>query len=377
MNTNRYRLRFSVLLLFVTVLLCACQAQEDKKELAGFSCTGKQKLNYATQFSLEEYGEYDMITVVDGGRFLVVPKDKEIPKNLPKDVTVLKKPLNRTYLVSTSAMDLIQAASAIASIRLSGTKQDAWYIEEAKKAMEEGKIIYAGKYNAPDYEQILKEECNLAIENTMIYHNPEVKEKLESLGIPVFVERSSYEKHPLGRLEWIKVYGLLFDKEQEAADFFEKEMAKIEPVMKKENTKKSVACFYVTSNGIVNVRKPNDYIAKAIALAGGKYVPSTIESEEKNALSTMNMQMEDFYAAAKSADILLYNSTIGGEINNKKELLQKNPLFSDFLAVKNNKVYCITGDFFQKSTGIGDFMVDLGNVVRDSDKESKYIKKLR
>ena len=377
MNTNRYRLRFSVLLLFVTVLLCACQAQEDKKELAGLSCTGKQKLNYATQFSLEEYGEYDMITVVDGGRFLVVPKDKEIPKNLPKDVTVLKKPLNRTYLVSTSAMDLIQAASAIASIRLSGTKQDAWYIEEAQKAMEEGKIIYAGKYNAPDYEQILKEECNLAIENTMIYHNPEVKEKLESLGIPVFVERSSYEKHPLGRLEWIKVYGLLFDKEQEAADFFEKEMAKIEPVMKKENTKKSVACFYVTSNGIVNVRKPNDYIAKAIALAGGKYVPSTIESEEKNALSTMNMQMEDFYAAAKSADILLYNSTIGGEINNKKELLQKNPLFSDFLAVKNNKVYCITGDFFQKSTGIGDFMVDLGNVVRDSDKESKYIKKLR
>ena len=142
--------------------------------------------------------------------------------------------------------------------------------------------------------------------------------------------------------------------------------------------------YYVVNIKEYRVFKPDlqlietvDDIAKAIALAGGKYVPSTIDSEENNALSTMNMQMEDFYAAAKSADILLYNSTIGGEINNKKELLQKNPLFSDFLAVKNNKVYCITGDFFQKSTGIGDFMVDLGNVVRDSDKESKYIKKLR
>ena len=32
----------------------------------------------------------------------------------------------------------------------------------------------------------------------MIYHNPEVKEKLEEFGIPVLVEHSSYESHPLG-----------------------------------------------------------------------------------------------------------------------------------------------------------------------------------
>ena len=38
----------------------------------------------------------------------------------------------------------------------------------------------------------------------MIYHNPEVKEKLEEFGIPVLVEHSSYESHPLGRTEWVK-----------------------------------------------------------------------------------------------------------------------------------------------------------------------------
>ena len=53
----------------------------------------------------------------------------------------------------------------------------------------------------------------------MIYHNPEVKEKLEDLGIPVLVEMSSYESHPLGRLEWIRVYGLLTDREKEADEF--------------------------------------------------------------------------------------------------------------------------------------------------------------
>ena len=84
------------------------------------------------------------------------------------------------------------------SISLSGTKADGWYIDEAKEALESGAVSFAGKYNAPDYELILSKKCDLALESTMIYHNPEVKEKLEEFGIPVLVEHSSYESHPLG-----------------------------------------------------------------------------------------------------------------------------------------------------------------------------------
>ena len=70
--------------------------------------------------------------------------------------------------------------------------------------MEEGKIAYAGKYSAPDYETVLGSGCNLVIENAIIYHAPEVLEKLRSLGLPVLVELSSYESHPLGRMEWVR-----------------------------------------------------------------------------------------------------------------------------------------------------------------------------
>lgn len=79
--------------------------------------------------------------------------------------------------------------------------------------MQTGRIAYAGKYSAPDYERILTAECGLAVENTMIYHTPEVKEQLERFGIPVLVERSSYESSPLARMEWIKLYGILLGKE--------------------------------------------------------------------------------------------------------------------------------------------------------------------
>ena len=80
--------------------------------------------------------------------------------------------------------------------------------------MENGSILYAGKYSEPDYERIVSEGCGLAIENTMILHSPEVKEKLESFGIPVLVDHSSYEAHPLGRTEWIRLYGVLTGKEK-------------------------------------------------------------------------------------------------------------------------------------------------------------------
>ncbi len=57
-----------------------------------------------------------------------------------------------------------------------------------------------GNTMPPDYELILSKSCDLAIESTMIHHAPEVKEQLEQLGIPVLVERSSYEAIPSA--EW-------------------------------------------------------------------------------------------------------------------------------------------------------------------------------
>lgn len=146
-----------------------------------------------------------MITIVDNGRFLLVPEGVETPSDIPDDVVLLQQPLNQVYLVSSAVMDLVCEIGALPHVTYTATKQKDWYVAKAVKAMEDGELIYAGKYSAPDYELLLSGGCSFAVENTMITHNPEVKEKLEELGIKVMIERSSYEKHPLGRLEWIKL----------------------------------------------------------------------------------------------------------------------------------------------------------------------------
>lgn len=394
MNMNNKRWGFAVLIILCLglMLLSACgkavivNGKISSVNFEDLTITETCKLDYAKYFTIEKYGEYTLITI-EKDKYLVVPEDADVPYNTPDNMVILTQPLNKTYLVSTSVLDLINKIDAMGNVRLSGTKQQDWYLDFAKEAMEQNEILYAGKYSAPDYELILSEGCNLAIENTMIYHNPETKEKLEELNIPVLVEKSSYEEHPLGRLEWIKLYGVLYNKEDIANNYFEKQVStlnnldclesgKDELIHEEYQKRTSIAFFSVTANGSITVRKPGDYITKMIELAGGRYALDGFVIEEENALSTMNIQMEDFYAIANDADILIYNSTIEGEINSLNDIIAKNELFADFKAYQEGKVYCTGKNFFQESTGIAEFIIDLNNIILGNDTEFSYLKKL-
>lgn len=338
-------------------------AADTVPDFGSMEAERSMELLYAEQFSVDYYeGGYALITIKEGGRFLVVPDGLSVPENLDADIAVIRKPLQNIYLVATSAMDLFCALDGTDAIGLSGTDASGWYVEKAREEMENGNILYAGKYSAPDYELILSKGCDLAIESTMIYHSPEVKEKLESFGIPVLVERSSYETHPLGRTEWLKLYSVLLGKEEQAEELFAEQAEKLEAVSSEENTGKTVAFFYISSNGYVNVRKSSDYVAKMIELAGGKYIFDDLGDSE-NALSTMNMQMEEFYAKAKDADYLIYNSTIDGELYTLDELFAKSNLLKDFKAVQNGNVYCTGKNLFQETMGLGTMIADIHTML--------------
>ena len=335
-------------------------------EIPGLTYDHSMELEYATQFAVDYYqDDYAVITIAQEGSYLVVPEGKEAPEGLDKEIKVLQQPLDHIYLVATSSMDLFRAIGGIENITLSGTDANGWYIEEAKEAMENGNIQYAGKYSAPDYELILANGCDLAIESTMIYHSPDVREKLEEFGISVLVEHSSYESDPLGRMEWLKLYAVLLDKEEEADAYFQSQTDMMTDVLGAENTEKTVAFFSINSNGYVTVRKTGDYISKMIELAGGRYIFQNLGDD--NALSTMNMQMEDFYAGACDADYIIYNSAIESELHSLDELLEKSSLLADFKAVKEGNVWCTEKSLFQETTGIATMISDMHTMLTSDD----------
>lgn len=383
---QRYKMLLLCFLVFVALFLFSgclkkTESENESHVWTDMKVIESMDLMYAEQFAVDYYNDgYVLITIGTSERYLVVPENMEEPQGLDEDIVVLKKPFNSIYLSATSAMDLIRELDSLDKVKFSGTKASGWYIDEARKAMENGNILYAGKYNAPDFEMLLSGGCNLAIESTMILHNPEIKEQLEEMGIPVLIERSSYEGHPLGRMEWIKLYGVLLDKTEEAQSYFDEQINIVEEIIGQDNTGRKVAFFYITANGAVNIRKSGDYVSKMIELAGGEYIFSDIGEYDDNALSTTTIQMEEFYSKAKDADILIYNSTIAGTIPDAASLIKLNSLFSDFKAVNEGNVYCTEKNMFQQSTGFCDMISDINKILTDdmvTDDELIYLYRLK
>lgn len=357
----------------------------------------RMELCCASEFAVDYYDNgCRLIQISDGSRYLIVPEECEVPEDLSEDVTVLRNRAGRIYLAATAAMDHFCRIGALDSVALSGTKASGWYIDEARQAMESGQIQYAGKYSAPDYELILSEQCDLAVESSMIYHAPEVKEQLEKNGVPVLIDRSSYEQHPLGRSEWIRLYGVLTGCEEEAEKIFLEQWEKYETVLKaaggslpsemeEENSadgsteenggKNQTAFFYITSSGGVNVRKSGDYIPRMIEIAGGSYVFDDLGDGESAAAMT-TIQMEDFYAAARDADYLIYNSTVDGELTSVSDLVEKNSLLAEFKAVKSGNVYCTGKNMYQETSSSGTMILDLYRMYSGEEQEMEYLYRL-
>ena len=377
MQTKRFGL-CAALSAAALLLLAGC-AGSGSTAAPTLTVESSYPLQYAKQFTVDECtGGYELITIADS-QYLVVPQGAAVPEDLPQGTTVLQQPIENIYLVSTSAMDPIISLGALDSIALSGTKADGWYLPEAKAAMQAGQIAYAGKYSAPDYETILASGCGLAIENTMIYHTPEVKEQLEKFGVPVLVERSSYESDPLARMEWVKLYGILLGKTDEAERVFADAEQRIAPLADEAPTGKTVAFFSITSNNLATVRKGGDYVAEMIKMAGGSYAFADL-TDSGNNLATVNISLEDFYAGAKDADVLIYNSTIEGELRSVDELIAKCPMLADFKAVQSGNVWCTAQSLFQQSMELPDLILDMNKVFTEGNPnadELKFLTKLQ
>lgn len=377
------RLFFLTGLLAAGMLLCSCKKEKVKTEEVFQKPESSMELQFADQFMVDYYQDgYKLISLADGSRFLVVPEGKEIPSELPEEMIPLCQPVKNIYLAATSAMCLFDGLERLDALRLSGTQADGWYLENARQAMQDGKILYAGKYSTPDYELLLKEGCSLAVESLMIGHASDVRTKLEELDIPVLIDQSSMESHPLGRTEWIKLYGALFNEEEKAEALFAEQAEYLNQALEKitpDTEKKTAAFFHLSSSGYVVARKSGDYVTRMLKLAGADYVFDEIGDPETRT-STVNLEMEQFFAAAKDADYLIYNSTIGGEIKTLEDLLKKNSLLSEFKAVKNGNVWCTGKNMYQETLQLGQMIQSFQMIFSgeaDGKMELPYLYRLK
>ena len=345
---------------------------EKLPEIAGYGEWQRTELEYAECFSLYSCENSDtLITTDDGSTYLITDS---APSGLAENIVVIPRSPDMIYMAASAVMCFYDALGKLGNIRFSALEADGWYIENAREAMQNGDIIYAGKYSEPDYELLLSEGCRLSVQSTMSEHVPRVKEKLTELGIPVFVDRSSYEPQPLGRCEWIKVYATVMGCPELGDKLFAEQRAHFDELTGTESSGRSAVFFYITASGKIVTRKSGDYIIKMMQLAGGKNVFDFIG--EDNAASSVTLEPEQFTLHAKDADIIIYNCNISGEIHSIDELVAKDPLLAEFTAVKNGNVWCTGRSVYQDIMKTGDILTDMHRIFFDTGEPTSYLYKI-
>lgn len=348
----------------------------DAPEITGVTIESKLVLNYAECFNVYYCADgYKILDVKDGAQYLLVPEGKEAPDDLDSDVIVIHQPLERIYMAATSPMALFDAIDSLDTIRLSGETANNWYVQDTVDAMNAGTMIFAGKYSEPDYELLVSENCDLAVESTMILHAPKVQEMIEMLDIPVFIDRSSYETQPLGRTEWIKLYGAMLNKEKEASEFFANQAGVVENLKNFQNTEKTVAFFYINTSGAAVVRNPEDYISNMIELGGARNAFRDLQDDSGK--TSVPITMEQFYDTAENADYLIYNASIDSTVKTLDDLLAKDSMFADYKAVKEGNVWTTEKSMYQATDRIAQFTNDINLLVTGGDPDQMvFLRKL-
>lgn len=346
-------------------------------QIAGLTYEKSVTFDYAHCLAIDQYeGGYSLVDVFDDAKYLVVPEGGSVPKELDDSIQIIQLPLQHIYLGATAVMSLFDAIDALDHVSMTALKESGWTVENAAKRMREGKLVYAGKYNTPDYELILAQGCELAIESTMIYHTPDVKEMLEELGVPVLVDRSSYESNPLGRTEWIKLYGVLTGKEEEANAFFEKQKESVAELENYSSTGKVAAFFYLTTDGKVVVRSSTDYVPSMIKMAGGVYAFDGVVDEDGK--TSVSMTMESFYEKARDADYIIYNASIDSSVKTIEDLIKKDEVLKEFKAVKNGACYTTGSSMYQRTDVIANMILDFHKVFTGQDTDQlEFLEKMK
>ena len=346
-------------------------------QIDGLTYEKSVTFDYARCLAIDQYeGGYSLVDVFDDAKYLVVPEGGSVPKELDDSIQIIQLPLQHIYLGATAVMSLFDAIDALDHVSMTALKESGWTVENAAKRMREGKLVYAGKYNTPDYELILAQGCELAIESTMIYHTPDVKEMLEELGVPVLVDRSSYESNPLGRTEWIKLYGVLTGKEEAANAFFEKQKESVAELENYSSTGKVAAFFYLTTDGKVVVRSSTDYVPSMIKMAGGVYAFDGVVDEDGK--TSVSMTMESFYEKARDADYIIYNASIDSSVNTIEDLIKKDEVLKEFKAVKNGACYTTGSSMYQRTDVIANMILDFHKVFTGQDTDQlEFLEKMK
>ncbi len=298
--------------------------------------TIKSKIKYAQGFDIVyENGEKKLIIKTAFKNDKTVKK-YVISKNNGQSNTekIIKTPVKKIIATSTTHIPMIELLKEETAI-IGFPNSEYISSERTRKLIKEGKIKEIGKENSLNTEIILDLQPELVVGYSVSNADKSLT-TLQKANINVIYNGDWLEKTPLGRAEWIKFFGVLFDKEKEADSIFkviEKNYLDAKQIATSAKLKPTVLSGAIMSKDIWNLPAGESFVAQFLKDANLNYLWK--DSKGKGSLS---LSFEIVFDIGKSADYWI----APGYFSSKEQLLKSNILYKKFNAFKQNKIFTPT-----------------------------------
>jgi iron complex transport system substrate-binding protein len=212
---------FTRIILFVSILV-GCKDQPTNEDLND-SCNRSLEVRYAKGFCLIEKDQYRFLRLIDpisgqtNQELVLVPKGIDPPVGISSE-DIIQVPIETLVATSTThipALELIDKGQALIGF----PNLDYISSEGTRARIDAGQISELGQNEALNIEVLLTLKPDLLM-TFSIDKTQKGLEKVKDAGIPVLYNGDWTEEHPLGRAEWIKVFGALFDQKAKADSIF-------------------------------------------------------------------------------------------------------------------------------------------------------------
>jgi len=312
---------------FLLILLAQCKPTNQSDNVKN------DLVKYAEHFSIQDYNRFKIIKVYQTSlknpdyTYVLKKIDTQVPDSLNKypQITV---PVNT--IVATSTMHLPHLEILGLVDKLTGFSNTQYISSPVfRKKLADGSLKEVGKGPQLDIESVLI--LNPDVIMNFNSGNSEAKSLFQNK-IPVIYNADWLETNPLGRAEWIKVFGALFQKEQQADSIFksiEKRYLNVKNNLPKKN-KKPIVFQGGNFGDKWFVPGGKSYAAQLITDAGGLY----LWKENKNT-GSLGLNFENILIKLPKANIWLNP----GMAENKAQLAQENAFVKDLPVFKNNQIY--------------------------------------
>ncbi|WP_406844370.1 ABC transporter substrate-binding protein [Flavobacterium soyae] len=327
-------------LIFISSFFILFGCKKNETSEVAKSETAKNSIEYASGLSIVKYDGYSVVTVSNPWpnsnkdlKYILKEKEAKVPDSL-QTYTTVQVPLESVVVTSTTNIPFLEMLG-VENKLVGFPHTDYISSEKTRVLIDKGFVKNVGQNEKLNIEQLIELSPDLIVTFGVDNNNP-MLDNLKKSGLNVLIQGDWMEQSPLGKAEWIKLYGALFGKEEKAKELFDKIVQSYDQTRKlaAEKTAGSTVLYGSMYEDVWYVAKGNSWVAEFMKDAHANYLWADLKGTGSEGLS-----FEKVLDKAKTANVWIAS----GSFKNLDELQKANPHYGEFDAFTNKKVYSFEG----------------------------------